>query len=196
MYKKVTMMTGLMLLAVAAWGQRKEAAASDTSRWDFHLSTGATAVTFGGHGDAYLWVAPRVEYRASDRLTVGGGFGYTGSLLNSYELRGNQRSLAPRRTGTRLFTAYGDLQYRASDRLSLWAEVSHTAGWYTPLWGSEGHALSLGLTSFSGGLAYELSDESFLELHFHIVHDQYGNAARGLFGHPYYGPGVPSLELW
>ena len=72
MHKKVIFVIALLMLSLSLPAQRKEV--SDTSRWDFHLSTGVTVGTGWGKTDALMWTAPRVEYRANDRLTLRGGF--------------------------------------------------------------------------------------------------------------------------
>ncbi len=196
MYKKVLFVVALLMLGLSLPAQRKEVAASDTSRWDFHLSTGITVGSGWGKTDALLWTAPRVEYRASDRLTLRGGFAAVGSLMPGYVLQMPVTSYAPRRQGTRLLAGFASARYQVSDRLNIWASVQHVGGWYEPLWTPQGEALDMSLTAFSGGFAYELSNHSLLEMHFHIVHDHYGNSALGLLGHPYYGAGVPTWELY
>ena len=123
-----------MAMALGVNAQHDTVAAADTSRWDFHLSTGTSMVSVGGKGNAYMWVAPSVDYRASERLTLRGGFVAAGSLLGGYELRGNSRSLAPVRRGTQLMGASVGADYQASDRLTLWATLTHVGGWHEPLW--------------------------------------------------------------
>ena len=196
MHKKVIVVLVLLSAFLILSAQRKEVAEKDSSRWDFHLSTGVTMSSGWGKSDALLWTAPRVEYRASDRLTLRGGFAMVGSLLPGYELRMPVTSYAPRRQGTRLLAGFASAKYQVSDRLNIWASVQHVTGWREPLWTPQGHALDIDLTSFSGGFSYETSNHSLFELHFHVVHDHYGNSALGLLGHPYYGPGVPSWELY
>lgn len=168
----------------------------DTSRWDFHFSAGTTMLSVSGRGNAYVWAAPKVEYRANERLTLYGGFSAVGSLLGGYELRGYERSYAPRRRGTQMMTGGVGAEYRVNDRLSIWAAVGYMGGWHESLWMPYGESLPVGVTTLSGGFSYAMSEESLLEFHFHVVHDHYGNDALGLLGHPYYGWGVPSLELF
>lgn len=187
---------------VDTWSDRQPAErnafhpGNDTSRWDFHLSTGTTMMSVDGRGNAYVWVAPKVEYRANDRLTLYGGFSAVGSLLGGYELQGYTPNYAPRRRGTQMVRGGVGAEYRVSDRLSIWAAVEHIGGWHESLWLPYGESLPVGVTTLSGGFNYALSDESMLEFHFHVVHDHYGNDALGLLGHPYYGWGVPTYELY
>lgn len=199
MYKKPLLILSVLAvtLNVAAQYNPWRSIERDTSRFLVHLSTGTAAVFGWGKGDAYLWTAPSVSYRATDRLTLSGGFAAVGSLLSGYELQQvGRRSLVPRKRGTQAMVFSAVAEYRATDRLTLWASVSHATGWYEPLWIPKGEALDLGITDISGGFAYEFSNESFLEMHFHFVHDHYGNAALGILGHPWYGYGVPTWELY
>lgn len=190
MHKKALVVMALLSLCLSLSAQRNERLVADSSRWDFHLSTGVSVASGWGKSDALLWTAPRVEYRASDRLTLSGGFGVVASLMPGYELRMPVTSCAPRRHGTRLLGGFVSARYQASDRLNLWASVQRVTGWREPLWTPQGEALDISLTSVSGGFVYALGDYSFLEMHFNFVHDHYGNSALGLFGHPYYGLGT------
>jgi hypothetical protein len=201
MCKKVIVIAAVLAFALGTSAQRQEPVVDTLQAkepaYQLHLSTGTTFASGWGKSDAWMWVAPSLELRASDRLTLNVGFSATGSLLAGYELQGRgPRSLAPRRRGTRMLSVGVEAEYRASDRLTLWGSVWHTGGFYEPLWSRDSEALRIGTTAFSGGFAYELSDESFLEMHFHIVHDQYGNAALGPYGHPWYGPATPDFELY
>jgi hypothetical protein len=196
MHKKVIIVLALLSACFTLSAQWKEVGVSDTSRWNFHLSTGVTIGSGWGKTNALFWTAPRVEYRASERLTLRGGFATVGSLLPGYELQMPVRSYAPRRQGTRLLGGFASASYQVNPRLNIWASIQHVGGWYEPLWTPQGEALDMSLTAFSGGFAYELSNHSLFEMHFHIVHDHYGNSALGLLGHPYYGIGVPSWELY
>lgn len=196
MYKKAAIIIAIMALAFGSSAQWEPKADSDTSRWDFHLSAGTTALSVMGRGNAYIWAAPKVEYKATERLTLLGGFSAVGSLLGGYELRGNMRSYVPVRRGTQMVGFGVGAEYRVNDRLNLWFSVSHIGGWHESLWLPYGESLPVGVTTLSGGFSYEFSDASFLEMHFHFVHDHYGNDALGLLGHPYYGWGVPAYELY
>ena len=196
MYKKAILIVAVMMMAFGVSAQRSDEAVKDTSRWDFHLSTGTSFVSGWGKSNAYVWVAPSVEYRANERLTLRGGFAYAGSLLDSYELQGYAPSFAPRRGGTRLVAARVSADYRVNDRLGLWASVTRIGGWHEPLWTPKGEAQPVDVTMISGGFSYALSDDSMLEMHFHFVHDRHGNDALGILGHPYYGYGVPCYELY
>lgn len=196
MYKKTTLIMVFLALCFGLSAQHRVETAADTSRWDFHLSTGTSVVSMCGKGNAYLWVTPSVDFHASDRLTLHGGFAAAGSLLGGYELRGNARSLAPVRRGTQLMGATVGAEYQASDRLNFWATLTYIGGWHEPLWSPCNESLHVGVTALSGGFSYALSDESMLEMHFHFIHDHYGNDALGILGHPYYGYGVPGYELY
>lgn len=194
MYKKIFFIIAFLSLVFGVSAQYKTVA--DTSRWDYHLSVGSSLMTSKGKGNAYMWVAPSVNYQANDRLTLRGGFLAVGSLLGGYELQGNSRSLAPCRRGTQLMGAAIGADYTVSDRLTLWATVMHIGGWHEPVWSPFNEAFNIGVIALSGGFSYALSDESMLEMHFHFVHDHYGNDALGILGHPYYGYGVPCYEIF
>lgn len=195
MYKKTILIIAAMALAFGVSAQRDTKIAKDTSLWDFHLSTGTSFVGGGGKSNAYFWTAPSVEYRVTKRLTLRGGFAYAGSLLDGYELHYTP-SFAPRRSGTRLVGAKVMADYWASDRMNIWFSLARMGGWHEPIWTPKGEAFPVDVTVLSGGFNYALSDDSMLEMHFHFVHDHYGNDALGILGHPYYGYGVPSYELY
>lgn len=186
----------MALLALVSSASAQSSTAADTSRWEPHLSAGTSVVIMCGKGNAYVWAAPSVDYRASDRLTLYGGFSAVGSLLGGYELRGDSRNLTPLRRGTRLMKLEAGVDYKVSDRLSLWASVMHLGGWHEPVWSPWSEAFRVGVTAISGGFSFALTDESMLEMHFHFVHDLYGNDALGILSHPYYGYGVPCYELF
>lgn len=196
MLKKATILAVLMALCLGLSAQWRGESERDTSRWDFHLSTGTSVSSGWGKTNALMWVAPRLTYRASERLTIDAGFAAVGTLLGSYRLQGYTPNYAPRRTGTRMLGGFVSAEYRASDRLTVWASLQRVGGHYEPLWSPSGEALSIGLTAVSGGFSYEFSEGSFLEMDFHFIRDQYGTAALGLFGHPYYGMGVHSWERY
>ena len=150
--------------------------AADSGRWDYHLSVGSSVVSFGGHGQAYGWVAPTVNYRANERLTLSGGFAMVGSLLDSYRVVGlNGRSLAPRKQGTRLGAVRVAAEYQVNDRLWLWAEIAHASGYFQPWWKPDGSAMPADITALSGGFDYKLAAGSLLSMHFTFIRDRYGS---------------------
>ena len=168
----------------------------DTTRWDFHMSTGATVATGFGHTQSLGWVAPIVSYRISDRLKVSGGLAVAGSLLpaGGYTLHGRERSLAPRREGTKAGAMWASATYHPNDRLWLWGSVMHVIGYAQPLW-LDG-SLPIEATAISGGVEYALGNGSMIGMHFHFVHDHYGSLLHAPYGHGWYGPYTPSLEIY
>ena len=168
----------------------------DTSRWDFHMSTGATVATGFGRTQSLGWVAPSVSYRFSDRLKVSGGLAVAGSLLpaGGYTLHGRERSLAPRREGTKAGAMWVSATYHPNDRLWLWGSVMHVTGYAQPLW-LDG-AMNIEATAISGGVEYALGNGSMIGMHFHFVHDHYGSLLYPPYGHGWYGPYTPSLEIY
>lgn len=194
MRKKALLTLTMMLLTLWAVAQRNpwRGVKPDTSRWEYHLSMGTSVVSGWGKGDAYLWAAPSVSYHANEKLTLSGGFAVVGSLLAGYDFQQvGSRSFVPRKHGTQMVSFSAAAEYRASDRLNLWASVSHAMGWYEPLWTPKGEALDLGVTTLSGGFSYAFSDETLLEMHFHFVHDHAGTAIPGIPGHPFSHPFSP-----
>ena len=170
---------------------------SDTSRWRFHLSTGVTAAAGYGHTQSLGWTAPSVTYHANDRLTVSGGFAAAGSLMpvGGYALHGRgERSLAPRREGTRAGALWANATYHPNDRLWVWGSVAHVTGYAQPLW-LDG-ALPIEATAISGGVEYALGNGSLIGMHFHFVHDNYGTLLHPPYGHAWYGPYTPHLEIY
>ena len=151
-YIALLLALSITLLATAQEG--------DTSRWDFHMSTGATVATGFGRTQSLGWVAPSVSYRFSDRLKVSGGLAVAGSLLpaGGYTLHGRERSLAPRREGTKAGAMWVSATYHPNDRLWLWGSVMHVTGYAQPLW-LDG-AMPIEATAISGGVEYKLSDNS------------------------------------
>ena len=167
----------------------------DSSRVEVHASVGTTVLSGFGRTDAAVWVAPHIDYKASERLTLSAGFGCEGSLLTQgYELQGYTPSYVPRRQGTRATAVWASAEYRVNDRLTVWGMVEHLGGYMQPLWMD--HSVPLRATAFSGGFAYQTGGAGLLEMHFHVVHDHYGNAALGLLAHPYSGPFAPDRELY
>ena len=172
-----------------------QAQEADTSRVKLHAGVGSTLASGFGRTQSLSWVAPSVEMQVSGKLAVSAGFCAAGSLLNGYEIHGyTPSSLLPRRHGTRMGGLWATAEYRASERLWLWASVAHLGGYAQPLW-LDG-SVPIGLTAVSGGLAYEFPHGSLLELHFRFVHDHYGTARAGLLAHPWYGSLAPDWELY
>ena len=179
-------------LTLVAMGQE-----ADTSRWDFHLSTGATVATGFGRTQSLGWVTPSVSYRASDRLTVSGGLAAAGSLLPAagYTLQGRgERSLAPRKEGTKAGALWVAATYHPNDRLWLWGSMAHVTGYAQPLW-LDG-AMPIEATAISGGVEYELPGGSLLGMEFHFVHDRYGTLPPPMYGYGWHGAFSPSMEIY
>ena len=181
----------LMLTTYLLYGQETDS----TQRIEWHVATGATVASGFGHTQSVAWVAPRITYRANERLTIHGGIAAAGSLLpEGYRLQGlYSRNLAPVRIGTQATLLWGAAESHPTERLWLWASVAHLHGYAQPLWMDR--SLPLQATAFSGGLAYRFNEDHLLELHLSYVHDPYGTAL-GLMYHSYYDPLVPSFEIY
>ncbi len=78
----VTILLLLLLGSVISQGQEE----SDTSRWQLHVSTGATVATGFGQTQSLGWVAPSFSYQATNRLKLKAGFAYKGTLLSTHYL--------------------------------------------------------------------------------------------------------------
>ena len=182
----------VLVLTFVAQGQE-----SDTSRWRFRMSTGATVAAGFGHTQSLVWMAPSVSYRASDRLTVSGGLAAAGSLLpaGGYTLHGrDERSLAPRREGTRAGALWVSATYHPNDRLWLWGSVAHVTGYAQPLW-LDG-AMPIEATTISGGVEYELPGGNLLGMEFHFVHDRYGTLPPPIYGYGMHGVYSPHTDIY
>lgn len=188
----IAMLVAAMAAAMPLAAQEE----GDSSRVDFHMSMGATAAAGFGRGDVLAWAAPHIEWRATDRLTVYGGIAMAGSLMpRGYELHGlHSNDLAPRRHGTQIGAVWAAADYAVSDRLHIWGSLLHVSGYAQPLW-LDG-AMPIETTVFSGGFAYALSENSFIEMHIHLAHDHYGYMLHPPYGHGYYGPLAPTWEIY
>lgn len=191
MHKNVT-----ILLAVLAAMTMCMAQPADTSRFNVHMSVGGAVLSGFGNSQALTWAAPWVSYKATDRLTLHGGFAAAGTLLpNNFQLQGRgERSYAPRREGTRAGLLWAVGEYQASDNLRVWAAVAVARGWIQPLWAGE--SLPLAAAAVDGGFAYRFSEGSVLAMHFRFVSDHYGTLLYPPYGHNYYGPLAPEWELF
>lgn len=187
-YIALLLALSMTLLATAQEG--------DTSRWDVHMSTGATVATGFGRTQSLGWVAPSISYRVSDRLKVSGGLAVAGSLMpaGGYTLHGRERSLAPRREGTKAGAMWASATYHPNDRLWLWGAVMHVTGYAQPLW-LDG-AMPIEATAISGGLEYKLSDNSLIGMEFHFVHDRYGTLPPPHYGYGWHGYCTPGMDIY
>ena len=156
----------LFLACPMLWAQ-----GADTSKWDFHLSTGSSVAAGFGRTQALGWVAPSFEVKPTSRLTVSSGLMAAADLLPAdFSLKGyGDRSLAPRRQGTRLHAFWAKAEYQVNDRLWLWGAVAHVGGIAQPLW--HDRSLPLQATAVSGGFSYAVTDRSLFEMHFHFIKD-------------------------
>jgi len=179
MHRTTILLMTLLLLPVALKAQE-----ADSARWHMHLATGTEVASGFGRTQSLTWVAPSFEFQPTSRLTVKTGFASAGSLLPAdFELKGNTRSLAPRRTGTRATALWAEAEYQVNDRLWLWGAVAHVSGFAQPLWLDR--SLPLQATAFSGGFGYRIGDNSSLEMHINIVRDHYGTLEPLLYGDPF-----------
>ena len=184
---RITITLFLLLGVLTTWAQE----AADTSRWQMHVSTGATVAAGFGQTQSLGWVAPSFSYQVNDRLKLKAGFAYKGTLLpTSYRLRAyGPQDLAPRREGTQAGALWASAEYQANERLWLWASVAHLSGFAQPLWLDQ--SLPLQASAFSGGFAYKFNSGSVLEMHLHIIQDNYGTLMPLMFDDPWGFHGIP-----
>lgn len=202
MYKKVFILSMLLFAALTAGAQWYWPVYPwymnnlDTAKTNVHLSMGSSVAAGFGRTEAISWAAPSVSYRATDKLTIRGGFTIAGSLLpNGYALQGRTpRSMAPVRQGTQLGGVWAQAEYRANDHLLIWATAARMTGFAQPLWSDS--ALPIDIRTLSGGFAYRFDQGSILSMHFRFVHDSYGNMLYPPYDHNYYGPLTPELEIY
>lgn len=192
MYKKIGILAMLILYALTA----TKAQENDSTAWHLGISTGTSVAAGFGRTEAVSWIAPRAEWHVNDRLTVSGGFALAGSLMpGGYNLHGlGPSSLAPRRQGTQVSAVWVKSEYRVNDRLWLWASMARVSGYAQPLW-LDG-SIPIEATAINGGMAWALSENSMLEMHFHFVHDHYANIFYPPYGHTYYGPFTPRYDIY
>ena len=202
MYKKVLILSMLILAALTAGAQWYWPVYPwymnnlDTAKTNVHLSVGSSVAAGFGNTEAISWAAPSFSYRATDKLTIRGGFTVAGSLLpNGYALHGlSPRSLAPVKNGTQLGGVWAQAEYRVNDNLLIWATAARMNGFVQPLWANS--SMPVDVSSLSGGFAYRFEQGSILSMHFRFVHDSYGYMLHPPYGHPYYGPLTPEFELY
>ena len=73
MYKKAAILLFALMLGMTASAQWHFSDESDTARWSYRLSMGTSMMSGYGRTAGLSWVAPRVAFRATDRLTLRAG---------------------------------------------------------------------------------------------------------------------------
>lgn len=169
---------------------------ADTAKTAVHMSMGSSVEAGFGRAQSLTWAAPSVSYRASERLTLRGGFLVAGQLLpTGYRLHGRApQSLAPVREGTQVGALWAAAEYHADEHLTFWVTMARLTGYVQPLWSDR--SMPADVTDVSGGFAYRFDSGSIMAMHFRFLHDSYGNMLYPPYGHPYYGPLVPDMELY
>ncbi|MBQ9418296.1 MAG: hypothetical protein IJU19_06955 [Bacteroidales bacterium] len=160
----------LVACLVAGAAQSQEA---DSTALRLRLGVGTSVESGFGRVRSLTWVAPRIEWHPSERLTLTGGFAAVGSLLPEAPLQGIQpRNYAPLRQGTRANMLWGKAEVQVGERTWLWGKMAYAGGWVQPLWGVGARPVEA--VAFSGGMAYEMASGRWLELHVSVLHDRYG----------------------
>ena len=192
----LTLVCAALMASAQCFGRITPYFSDDTASKAFHLSVGSMVGAGFGRTEAVSWVAPSFKWRASERLTLRGGFGVAGSLMpGGYALHGRgPQSMLPLREGTQLGAVWAQAEYRAGENLLLWGSVARMTGFAQPLWAT--HSLPVDATEVSGGMAYRFNQGSVLAMHFRFVHDEYGFLLHPPYGHNYYGPLSPEWEIY
>ena len=186
MYKKAAILLIALMLGMTASAQWRFSDESDTARWSYRLSMGTSMMSGYGRTAGLSWVAPRVAFRATDRLTLRGGFAVAGSLTGGYAIQGRgPQTISLRRTPTQLTAVHASAEDRIDDRLKVWATMAHADGWVTPLWSDI--AMPVNATAFSGGFQYRFDSGTAFEMHVTVIHDRAGSLPALFYDRPCFG---------
>lgn len=186
MYKKSVILLFAMMLGLTASAQWRDFGGEDTARFSYRLSMGTMVTSGYGRTAGLSWVAPRVAFRPTDRLTLRGGFAVAGSLTGGYAIQGRgPQTISLRRTPTQLTAFHAGAEYRIDDRLKVWASVAHVDGWVTPLWTDL--AMPVDATAFSGGFQYRFDSGSAFEMHVTVIRDHAGSLPALFYDRPCLG---------
>lgn len=186
MYKKAVILLFVAMLGLTASAQWRDVNEEDTARIGYHLSTGTSVMSGYGRTAGLSWVAPRVVFRPTDRLTLRGGFAVAGSLTGGYAIQGRgPQTISLRRTPTQLRAFHAGAEYRIDDRLKVWAAVAHVDGWATPLWTDM--AMPVDATAFTGGFKYRFDSGTAFEMHVTVIRDQAGSLPALFYDRPCFG---------
>ena len=174
-------------------------------RVQFHMSVGTGVYSVWGNVRSYVGVAPRIEYKASDKVKLDGGFAVVSDLSNNgYRIQGTQsRNLAPVKNGTQLGAVHGGVEYKANDRLLVRGDVFYVGGLYEPLYCPMLGTQEVSVVGGTASLRYRTKKDSFIDVHMTIVRDNRGgflddrNGFRCSLGDYYYGPAmIGSPYFW
>lgn len=144
-----------------------------------------------GRGYAFTGVAPEVRYHFNDRFSLSAGVklteGFSLGRDYGFDARGG-RSLAPRRSGTRLYQAYIAGEYQVNERLWLAASLLHIGGTldFVPWYGVGDGSVSA--TAFSAELRYRTRRGNMLGFHLSYINDKGGLMAPYLYSPYLYDP--------
>lgn len=174
-------------------------------RVQFHMSVGTGVYSVWGNVRSYVGVAPRIEYKASDKVKLDGGFAVVSDLSNNgYRIQGTQsRNLAPVKNGTQLGAVHGGVEYKANDRLLVRGDVFYVGGLYEPLYCPMLGTQEVSVVGGTASLRYRTKKDSFIDVHMTIVRDNRGgflddrNGFRCSLGDYYHGPAmIGSPYFW
>ena len=174
--------------------------------FDIHLSMGSSYI-YNRSSSAVLYsVAPSVDFRPNDKLTVSASLLSVESFSTSSNAgspRGGQpRSLAPYRNPRAVAMAAAvAASYKVSDRLWIGASYVHIGGELASSalvnpWYGDGRGVGLNATAFSAAARYRIGERSFVDFHVSILDDRAGTLVPLFFGAPYGGYGYFSATTF
>ena len=193
-YKNL-LLPALLLLCIAPL--RAQQPTDEERDFHFQLHLGTSLTQAFGEARPLQWVAPSGSLRVSERLRVKGGVAMATSQLGDWmpTSLGKGRDLAPRREGTHTAALWLGMDYRISDRLTVWGSAAYLGGHATPFWSQE--AMPVGAWIFSGGARYEWDDRFAISIHAHIVHDSEGSLLPAMTGiAPSFGYSMLNSGWW
>lgn len=160
---------------------------------DCRLTLEAGVGNMFGMGYAFTGVAPEIRYHFNEKFTLSAGV----KVVEGFGLGNNRslnvqrgRSLAPRKSGSRLYEMYVSGEYQVNERLWVAATLLHIGGEinFVPFYGDGTHDVSA--TAFSADLRYRTRRGSLLGFHLSYINDRGGLMAPYLYSPYLYDPCV------
>lgn len=158
---------------------------------DCRLTLEAGVGNMFGVGYGFTGVAPEIRYHFNEKFSLSAGVKVTeGFGLGTNRSLNVQRgqSLAPRKSGSRLYEMYVSGEYQVNERLWVAATLMHIGGEinFIPFYGDGTHNVSA--TAFSADLRYRTRRGSLLGFHLSYINDKGGLMAPYLYSPYLYDP--------
>lgn len=164
--------------------------ATDSNRFQYHLSLGTGAYSGWGSTHAYTTIAPSFQYRLTPKVTAFGGFAVSNDInASTIRFSPSTPSYAPRKNSTRAGGATLGAIYRPNEKLTLAACAYYIGGQIDPLWNNTSWPVNLDAYGFSAAMNYRFKNNSSLSFFFDYVHDNAGTLVDPWIY--YYGIGDP-----